>query len=184
MLSWLSKKVEQWARPADERAHRIYAVLADNARNPAFYERYGVADTYDGRFDTLTLMVVLAVRRMTAAGDDGKALGQGVIDTMFADMDLSLHEIGVSENKVGKKVKQMATAYLGRMQAYGEGLDAGDENGLAATLNRNLYRDNWTDAKANGLAAAVLAEEARLNSLDDETALSVGGISVHLDSKG
>ena len=180
MLSWLSKKVEEWARPADETAHSIYAVLAAGARNPRFYDRFGVADTLDGRFDTLTLMVVLAVRRLGAAGDAGKTLGQGVVDTMFADMDLSLHEIGVSENKVGKKVKQMATAYMGRMEAYGAALDGRDAAMLADVLNRNLYRGDGTDAAANGLAAAVLAEEARLAELDDVVVLSAGGFEINL----
>lgn len=184
MLSWLSKKVEKWARPADERAHLVYATLADNARNPEFYSRYAVADTLDGRFDTLTLMVMLAVRRLAAAGDEGKTLGQGVVDTMFADMDLSLHEIGVSENKVGKKVKQMATAYMGRVNAYGQAIDQGDINVLAETLNRNLYRENGADSRANGLAGAVLAEAERLARLDDETALAVGGIKIDLLTGG
>ena len=180
MLSWLSKKVEEWARPADETAHNIYAVIAAGARNPHFYDRFGVADTLDGRFDTLTLMVVLAVRRLADAGDAGKMLGQGVVDTMFADMDLSLHEIGVSENKVGKKVKQMATAYMGRMEAYGAALAANDAAMLADVLNRNLYREDGTDAAANGLAAAVLAEEARLAALDDAVVLSAGGLDINL----
>ena len=164
--------------PADETAHNIYAVIAAGARNPHFYDRFGVADTLDGRFDTLTLMVVLAVRDLLMPVIQ-QMLGQGVVDTMFADMDLSLHEIGVSENKVGKKVKQMATAYMGRMEAYGAALAANDAAMLADVLNRNLYREDGTDAAANGLAAAVLAEEARLAALDD-VVLSAGGMDINL----
>lgn len=179
MLSWLSKKVELWARPADDIAHGIYTQIAADARNPDFYDRYSVEDTLDGRFDTLTLMVMLVVRRLAEAGDDGHAIGQGVVDTMFADMDLSLHEIGVSENKVGKKVKQMATAYMGRVKAYGEALDAGDEAKLAETLGRNLYRNNGMDAAENGLAAAVMAETRRLTEISDAHVLA--GKQIHID---
>ena len=184
MLSWLSKKVEQWARPADDLPFRLYEAIAAQSRDPEFYARYQVEDTLDGRFDTLTLMVMLVVRRLSSIGDEGKAIGQGIVDTMFADMDLSLHEIGVSENKVGKKVKQMATAYLGRVKAYGAALDAGDHDMLALALARNLYRDNGTDAGANGLAAAVLAENNRLSSLDDADLLKNSTISLTLYDKG
>ncbi len=63
-----------------------------------------------------------------------KARAQELTDTMFADMDLSLHEIGVSENKVGKKVKVMATAFVGRVQAYSQALDANDKERFGFSL--------------------------------------------------
>lgn len=168
MLDWLSEKAEKWARPADDTATRFYAVVADASRNQEFYKAYGVDDSIDGRFDVLVLHAVLVVRRLTAIADGaGEAASQGVLDTMFADLDLSLHEMGVGETKVGKKVKTMATAWLGRMKAYGDGLDNGDATRLAEALGRNLYRGNGTDALANGLAADMLEAERALKALAD-----------------
>jgi len=172
MIARLSKIVEKWARPAGDQAHLLYLEITQAARMPEFYIRYGVDDTLDGRFDTLTLLVVLTVRRLQKAGQKGRNLAQEVIDMMFADMDLSLHEIGVSENKVGKKVKTMATAFLGRMNTYSAALDAGDKAALAAALARNLYRDNGTDPQENGLVAAVFAEADRLDALEDSILLA------------
>ena len=102
VLERLSKLVAKWARPGGEEAHQIYQVITASARHPEFYRRFGIADTLDGRFDTLTLMAVLVIRRIKAMGEAGEGLGQDVVDLMFADLDLSLHEIGVSENKVGR----------------------------------------------------------------------------------
>lgn len=169
MLGWLSDRVVKWARPAGESATRFYAVIAEASRDPGFYISYGVDDSVDGRFDTLMLHSALVVRRLTAmAGGAGEGIAQGVLDTMFADLDLSLHEMGVSENKVGNKVKTMAKAWLGRMAVYDKGIADADRAALAAALARNLYRGNGTDALANGLADAILATAASLNAMEDD----------------
>jgi len=172
MITRLSRIVEKWARPGGEQAHLLYAEIARAARIPEFYLHYDVEDTLDGRFDTLTLMVVLVVRRLNKAGKEGTTLAQEVIDMMFADMDLSLHEIGVSENKVGKKVKTMATAFLGRMKAYSSALDNGNSAELAAALGRNLYRDNGIDPVQNGLVEAVERHSTRLAAMADQELLA------------
>ena len=168
----LSEIIAKWARPGGDEAHQLYISIASSAREPGFYEKFGIADTVDGRFDTLTLMVVLVIRRMKAMGDDGMKLGQEVIDIMFADMDLSLHEIGVSENKVGKKVKTMATAFMGRRNAYIDALDAKDDAALADALIRNLYRDAEMNPAKNGLVKAIKAEIKALDGLQDSDLLA------------
>ena len=171
MTNWLSKLVEKWARPGTDEAYEIYAMIAEAARQPELYQRFDIADTFDGRFDTLTMVAVVVARRLKDIGEEGYALSQSVTDVMFADMDLSLHEIGVSENKVSKKVKTIATAYMGRMQAYVDALDADDEAALADALARNLYRENGTDPLANGLVAFMMAESERLRGVPDQQLL-------------
>jgi cytochrome b pre-mRNA-processing protein 3 len=171
MLNWLSNLVEKWARPGGDHAYQVYASIAQASRQPHLYQRFQIDDTLDGRFDTLTLIAVLVARRLKNAGQEGQELSQEVTDVMFADMDLSLHEIGVSENKVSKKVKTMATAYLGRMQAYVDALDKDDDDALADALARNLYRNKGVDARQNGLVALVKAEAQRLDQLSDPALL-------------
>ena len=170
MLDWLSDKVEKWARPASEPATELYAAIAKAARNPEFYRAYGVDDSIDGRFDTLVLHAALVVRRLSAMA--GGELAQGVIDTMFADLDLSLHEMGVSDNKVGGKVKAMAKAWLGRMTAYDAAIADGHRAVLAKALERNLYRESGIDALGNGLADAVLRADSALGAMVDDAVTS------------
>lgn len=168
MFKWLSDKAVSWARPADDAATALYQAVASATRNPVFYQKYGVEDSLDGRFDALVLYAVLVVRRLKSA-PNGKALAQGVIDTMFADLDLSLHEIGVSENKVGRRVKVMARAFLGRMQAYDESIESQDCGQLAAALGRNLYRGGGVaDSVADTLATSVMAVNQALDAIDDD----------------
>ena len=172
MLRWLQKKVIDWARPASIEADALYRQLTMIARRPRLYQQYGIADSFDGRFDCLSLLVALvAWRLMRVKHSNGKPRAQELIDTMFADMDLSLHEIGVSENKVGKKVKIMAAAFIGRLEAYSTALDANDQTKLTDALRRNLYRDGAGD-EAVALAKQVLSHAADFDKMSDKAILA------------
>ncbi len=69
----------------------------------------------------------------------GKSFSQLLFDHMFADFDESLREMGVGDLSVGKRVREMAEAFLGRVTVYEKGLNyKGHE--LEAALLRNVYR--------------------------------------------
>ena len=70
----------------------------------------------------------------------GPAIAQAVFDAMFADMDINLREMGVSDLRVGKRMRQMWEAFHGRCLAYEAALDAGDQAALATALDRNVWR--------------------------------------------
>lgn len=158
MFGWLRRRAE------DEAVARIYERIVAQSRRPEFYRDLGVADSLDGRFDMLALHAMLVLRRFKAEAEQTKVVGQALFDHMFHDMDRSLREIGVSDISVGKRVKQMSSAFLGRIAAYEEGLD-GTEDQLEAALIRNVYRDQAPEDGAAGRletymrrAAATLRE--------------------------
>ncbi len=183
MLQWLSDKVVKWSCPSSAEALSLYQTITAEARNPEFYERFEIADTLDGRFDTLTLLTSLVVRRLVSIGEQGRQRSQELVDVMFADMDLSLHEIGVSENKVGGKVKIMARAFVGRGRSYGAALDKGDKAALALALHRNLYREkSGIDPQKNGLVSVIMTIEKSLGS-QDSTHLLKGSLEPFLPRK-
>src|SRR5258708_37092822 len=76
-------------------------------------------------------------------------LSQDLFDTMFADMDRSLREMGVGDLGVGRRVRAMAEALYGRMAAYEAGL-AADAAPLSAGLGRSPYGTPGADAAAPG----------------------------------
>ena len=171
MFDWLANRVEEWVRPADEESVALYARLVGLGRDSRLYLRYGVADSLDGRFDLLCLLVILVVRRLEAIGDEGRACAQGVIDTMFMDMDMVLREVGVGENKIGRKIKQMAEAYLGRFQVYSSALEQNDLKALEDAFLRNIYRNNKSESAAD-LARKIMQLAQELDSLKDEEVIS------------
>lgn len=158
MLDWLRR-----SRARKEAAGALYAAIVRQARSPAFYGAFGVADTLDGRFDLVVLHAFLALRRLRRQGRAAEAVAQALLDHLFADMDRSLREIGVSDYSIGRRVKDMVKAFYGRVAAYDRGLAEPAE--LEAALWRNVYRGAAERrAEARQLAAYMRRALAHLEA--------------------
>jgi cytochrome b pre-mRNA-processing protein 3 len=94
------------------------------ARQEVFYARWAVPDTVDGRFDMIALHLFLVLERLKGEGQAVEDFRQVLTDTFFQDMDRSLREMGVGDISVGKKVRKMAEAFYGRVQAYAAALSS------------------------------------------------------------
>ena len=171
-FAWLGRR-----RQREEMVDALYAKAVAQARLPVFYAECEVPDTVDGRFDLLVLHVFLLLHRLGAPRNEAtretKALNQGLFDLMFADMDRSLREMGVSDMSVGKRVKEMARAFYGRIDAYEPVL--GDAARLEEALARNLYRGvEVKPASLAAMATYIQRQVAALAALD-ATSLSAPG---------
>ena len=153
-------------RRYERTAHELYCSAVAAARAPFFYRELGVPDTLDGRFDLVGLHAFLLIRRLQAVQGSGPALAQAVFDAMFSDMDLNLREMGVGDLGVGKRVRAMWEAFHGRALAYETPIAAGDTQGLAAALARNVWRDPKALEPAARLAAIALAQDRHLAAQD------------------
>ena len=162
-----------WGRERQTSAHeRLYGEAIAIARRPDLFAKYGVTDDVDGRFDALALVVSLVMRRLKGMGDEGRDLSQHLFDSMFADMDLSLREMGAGDLGVSKRVRVMAEAFMGRLDAYTTAIDNEDFDALAGALERNLLRGvNSPDARQSGLVDYVLALAAALETIDAQAML-------------
>lgn len=151
-------------RRRHERAgHELYCTAVAAARQEWFYREFGVPDTLDGRFDLVGLHAWLLIRRLTALPAPGPQVAQALFDAMFADMDINLREMGVSDLTVGKRVRAMWEAFHGRAAAYDSAL--GDEAALADALARNVWRGAAPPGAAARLAAHVRAQAAAVDDL-------------------
>ena len=121
----------------------LYSAIVSASRIPVFYAEWGVPDTLDGRFELIALHAFLAMRRLKQS-DSNAAFAQALFDTMFADLDRNLREMGASDLGVGRQVKTMAKAFYGRVVAYERGLAGTDS--LDDALRRNLYGTATPDA--------------------------------------
>lgn len=152
-------------RPHERTGFELYTAAVAAARDPWPFATLGVPDTLSGRFDLISLHVALLIRRLRGDADPrGALLAQAVFDAMFADMDVNLREMGVSETTVGKRVKGLWEAWHGRTRAYEAALDAGNPPALATAIARNIYRgDQPADAPGpQGLARQAVAAAAAL----------------------
>ncbi len=144
-----------------ETAHKLYVVIVEQARNPAFYRDFGVADTFDGRFDMITLHVVLVMRRLKRDVEVSRKLSQALFDFMFDDFDLNLRELGIGDMGVLTRVKKLAKAFYGRLESYDQALLHEDISLLCASLDRNLYRDTEVTAENLAVIADYMKRESR-----------------------
>ena len=153
-------------KPHAASAEELYRAIVVQARQPAFYNVCGVADTPDGRWDLINAHAALVLRRLRGQPAETRDLGQAVFDLMFADMDQNLREMGVGDLAVGKRIKAMAKGFYGRLAAYDEALSNADEASLEAALRRNLYRKTEPQAAQVTMIATYLRREAeRLDAL-------------------
>jgi cytochrome b pre-mRNA-processing protein 3 len=116
----------------------VYNRIVERARDPLFFLDWGVPDTLDGRFEMLALHAFLVLNRLKADPQVTGEFSQDLFDTMFADLDRGLREMGATDIGVGRHVKAMARGLYGRLIAYERGLSDGD-GALEDALRRNLY---------------------------------------------
>ena len=119
-----------------QRAALLYHNIVQQARQPWFYADAGVPDTLDGRFELVLVHMFLALERLKQEADTAE-LQRCLIEMFFDDMDRSVREIGVSDTGVGRRVKAMANALYGRLDAYRKAME--DEQALREAIRRNLY---------------------------------------------
>ncbi len=155
--------------PVQQAADILYGKAVAQARQPAFYAEAGVPDTLDGRFDMITIHLVLAMRRLKAK--DQAALSQALFDTFFKNMDGALREMGVGDLTVPKRIRAMAEAFYGRVTAYETAFDDKAEAGaLALAVARNVFREE-TDVPSPGaqaIADYMMRLDSHFGALDTE----------------
>ena len=151
-------------QPHADAARQLFDAIVAQSRRPVFYERLGVPDTLDGRFDLMVLHVFVLIDRLhgeAAAGD----LPQAVVDRMFTILDLNLREMGVQDVGIGKRIKVMAEGFNGRITAYRAALADSDGEALCRALARNVFgaaaaADHQLEALADYVRTAVAALRA------------------------
>src|SRR5882672_11101768 len=138
------------AEPAVPPARRLYDLLVARVRNPIFHTGFAVPDTIDGRFDLLTLHAFLVMDALKSQGQPGAKLGTDLACVIFAGFDEALRELGVGDMGISRRMKALAGAFYGRLEAYRA---ADSALALTPVLLRNLYRGE----AARGHEAAMLA---------------------------
>ena len=135
-----------------EAAERVYAACLNAARHPAFYLDDGVPDTFEGRFEVLTLTLFPVLNRLMHDPGDDPDLARRISESFVDDMDAVFREMGVSDPGIPKRMKALYGAFAGRITAYRAALGEGD-SALADAIARNVFPGMQADKRV-----AVLAE--------------------------
>ncbi|MCJ2008422.1 ubiquinol-cytochrome C chaperone [Methylobacterium sp. E-041] len=143
------------------------------SRQPGLYTALGVPDGVEGRFESLILHVILALRRLNRLPAPAADVAQDLVNSVFLQLDASLRELGVGDFGVPKRMKKLGAAFYGRAANYDAALDAGDAAALRIALARNVLGSEDPEAAA-GLADYVLAADRALAEADLDGLLGAG----------
>ena len=156
MLGWLK------ANSTRRSGQQIYERIVAAARAPALYESCGVPDTMDGRLEMLLLHTVLVLDRLRSEGAAGQRVGQRLMESLVADTDDALRQIGLGDDSVTPRMQRLAGALQERARDYGAALSAPAGELEAALLRHVSGAPEAAPAAHDQLAAAArLADYAR-----------------------
>ncbi|HBF29801.1 ubiquinol-cytochrome C chaperone family protein [Rhizobium sp.] len=151
---------------------RQYARLTEAARMPQFYLALDVPDTVMGRFEMLSLVMILYFRRTAKSATSGQEVAQEIIDAFFQDIDHSIRELGIGDQSVPKRMKKLAGMFYGRLEAYSKALELKNREGLAAALKRNIHPEQIDAADMDGLALWALQAETELAGMTEDAVVT------------
>lgn len=170
-MSLLNRLTGKRADPR-EAVRPLWHRVVEIAREKPWYARYGIADTVPGRFDAVTLVMVLAMLRMERdkATDDRLMEPSVRLTELFVDdMDGQLRQSGVGDLVVGKHMGKLMSVLGGRIGALRDALPR-DDAALARVLARNVTLVDGADALA--LVAPVRSLHADFDALSVEDMLA------------
>lgn len=144
----------------------LYEAIVARARDPQWYRTGGVADSQDGRFDMIALVLSLVLIRLEAEGERFVSESALLAEVFIDDIDGQLREIGIGDVVVGKHVGKMVGALGGRLTAYREAFAR--DGDIGGALIRNLYRGEapgsdalaFVETRLGGFFAKLKASDA------------------------
>ena len=149
----------------------LHDAAVAQSRVPAFYRDMGVPDSIEGRFELLTLHIILLLERLK----DELAIRQALFDTFVSDLDGALREMGVGDLSVPKKMKGLGGVFYGRAKAYDDAFGAlPDQTALLALIGRTILK-GAIGADAGALAAYIRSSRERL-AAQPTSAIVVGNL--------
>jgi cytochrome b pre-mRNA-processing protein 3 len=154
-------------------AERLYRGAATQARAAALYARMGAPDTVEGRFELLTLHVILVLDRLKERPAEAAAVRQILFDVYLSNLDGALREMGVGDLTVGKRMRKLGEAFYGRARSCEAAFEAlPDPRPLEEMLGRTVFAGAPNTEPA---AIADYVRRCRDSLASDGLATVIGG---------
>lgn len=143
----------------------LHGRIVDRSRDPALYLSGGVPDTTEGRFESLTLHLLVVLRRLRQLPPPAGEVAQDLVDAAFAHLEIALREMGVGDFGVPKRMKKLGQAFYDRTAGYDRLLDGQAAGPLADEIATRAGGDpsgllpfaDYLMASERALAAESLA---------------------------
>jgi cytochrome b pre-mRNA-processing protein 3 len=169
MFTWLANR-----SPIKRKARDLYGAVVAQAREPIFYEAFGVEDTPEGRYEMIALHLALALERLGQPDVADEDLRRETYETFITDLDDAMRQMGVGDPTVPKRVKNAARGAYDRGVTYGLALAQPDNEALNSALIAHVYNASET-GPVDALATYVRRAASHLADIDPK-ALRAGEI--------
>ena len=163
MSNWLVKFLG--ARRGQDPEKILYRALMERSLAPILYERGLAEDTFDGRFESVTLHSALLMRALRQFGEPGKELADGLYKCVFDGFDHALRERGAGDSSIARKIRGLGERFFGLARALDAALKAEDPQ---SELKNVLVKNAIGGGNSNELATYILGIDAELVKSDLE----------------
>ena len=150
MLSWLKTRSD-----GRRKARELYGAVVAQARNAEFYQRLGVADTPEGRYELIVLHLIFVLERLGAEGASTEQARRETLEAFVADMDDSIRELGAGEMSIPRKVKKAAGGVYERAAVFRAAIADADPTVLQAWIAKFVLQGGGSDDDLAALASYV-----------------------------
>lgn len=161
LLTWLRGRLGWSDQGEVAAAEALYRAAVAAARRPEPYAAWEVPDDVAGRFEMVILHCLVLARALAASGERGQRLAQALADTLFADMEPSLRELGVADQSIGRHMLKLAETYLARAQGLDPLWDGADDAAFDALLRRNVFAGREVEPGSVAALRLYLQAQAR-----------------------
>lgn len=118
-------------------AKALYDSLMATALDPAPFEAGFAVDTFEGRFEHVSLLSAVLLRRLRREGAAGQTLAEDVYKLVFSGFDYAYRETGVGDSSISRKVRGLGETFFGFATNLDNALNADEGAALAAFIQRN-----------------------------------------------
>ena len=134
MFDWLFGRRQDSSTP-----QRLFGQVSSYARSPQFYEQLGFEDTVMGRFDVLSLHIMLLCKHLGGLGDGAaKSLSQEIFDEFILNIDSALRHLGIGDSSVPKKKKKLLHTFYAHVDAFDPAIGTGNQTSVENAVNSRL----------------------------------------------
>lgn len=162
-MSLLSRLFGSRTDPRDVLRPLWYKVV-ELSRLREYYAQCRVADTVEGRFDMVTVILAVVLLRMEKSMMLNRKSAY-LTELFVEDMDGQLRESGVGDLAVGKHMGKLMGVLGGRLGALRDAFKSKEDGALSDALARNVtFADDGDPA---GLADRIAALRDQLSHVSD-----------------
>ena len=157
---------------AKQTASSLYRAASDQARTEALYTQMGTPDSVEGRFELLTMHVILLIERLEGETGPAAETRQALFDAYVSNLDGALREMGVGDLAVGKRMRKLGEAFYGRARAFQAAFEQlPDQTDLKELLARTALQAR-PETSPDGLATYAVRCREGLRGCDSASLMS------------